>query len=120
MAFKDRRLRQHEDALKIQQETEERVAATVLLTGYIAELLPTVLDGLKVSGYLLDEMKSDSEDGFMPWLVKEVRKEMDTMVDSRELLSGIKINFYFQFIIAHFIYLIYNISIYIYIYYYFD
>ncbi|KAK0160596.1 hypothetical protein PV328_007990 [Microctonus aethiopoides] len=94
---KDRRLRQHEDALKIQQETEERVAATVLLTGYIAELLPTVLDSLKVSGYLLDEMKSDSEDGFMPWLVKEVRKEMDTMIDSRELLSGIKINFYFQF-----------------------
>ncbi|KAK0174527.1 hypothetical protein PV327_010287 [Microctonus hyperodae] len=86
---KDRRLRQHEDALKVQQETEERVAATVLLTGYIAELLPTVLDGLKVSGYLLDEMKSDSEDGFMPWLVKEVRKEMDTMVDSRELLSDI-------------------------------
>ncbi|KAK0077196.1 hypothetical protein PV325_004298 [Microctonus aethiopoides] len=86
---KDRRLRQHEDALKIQQETEERVAATVLLTGYIAELLPTVLDSLKVSGYLLDEMKSDSEDGFMPWLVKEVRKEMDTMIDSRELLSDI-------------------------------
>lgn len=46
--------------MKAQQETEERVAAAVLLTGYIAELLPTVLEGLKMSGYLLDEIKAGS------------------------------------------------------------
>lgn len=46
--------------MKAQQETEERVAAAVLLTGYIAELLPAVLEGLKMSGYLLDEIKAGS------------------------------------------------------------
>lgn len=54
----DQRLRQHEDAMKAQRETEERVAATTLLTGYIAELLPAVLEGLKMSGFLLDEIKA--------------------------------------------------------------
>ncbi|XP_057326636.1 radial spoke head protein 3 homolog isoform X2 [Microplitis mediator] len=86
---KERRLKQHEEALKIQEETEERVAAAVLLTGYVAELLPTVLDRLKMSGYLLDEIKEDTEEGFMPWIVNEVKKEMNTMVDSRKLLEDI-------------------------------
>lgn len=58
--FQDRRLKQHEKEMKTQQETEERVAAAVLLTGYIAELLPAVLEGLKTSGYLLDEIKAGS------------------------------------------------------------
>jgi len=56
----DQRLKQHEKAMKAQQETEERVAAAVLLTGYIAELLPAVLEGLKMSGFLLDEIKAGS------------------------------------------------------------
>ncbi|KMQ94636.1 radial spoke head protein 3-like protein [Lasius niger] len=86
---KDRRLKQHEEAMKTQQETEERVAAAVLLTGYIAELLPAVLEGLKMSGYLLDEIKADVEEGFMPWLMKEVKKEMGNMIESRELLMEI-------------------------------
>ncbi|XP_012274838.1 radial spoke head protein 3 homolog B [Orussus abietinus] len=86
---KNRRLRQHEEAAKTQQETEDRVAAAVLLTGYIAELLPSVLEGLKMSGFLLDEIKADVEEGFMPWLMKEVKKEMGTMVESREILMDI-------------------------------
>ncbi|XP_076246930.1 radial spoke head protein 3 isoform X2 [Calliopsis andreniformis] len=57
---KDQRLRQHESAMRAQRETEERVAATTLLTGYIAELLPAVLEGLKMSGFLLDEIKAGS------------------------------------------------------------
>ncbi|KAF7403347.1 hypothetical protein HZH68_006141 [Vespula germanica] len=82
-------LRQHEQAVKIQQETEDRVAVAVLLTGYIAELLPAVLEGLKMSGFLLDEIKADVEEGFMPWLMKEVKKEMGNMIESRELLMDI-------------------------------
>ncbi|KAI4501292.1 hypothetical protein M0802_003665 [Mischocyttarus mexicanus] len=86
---KDFRLRQHEEAVKIHQETEDRVAAAVLLTGYIAELLPAVLEGLKMSGFLLDEIKADVEEGFMPWLMKEVKKEIGNMIESRELLMVI-------------------------------
>ncbi|XP_051176732.1 radial spoke head protein 3 homolog B isoform X2 [Leptopilina boulardi] len=86
---KDRRVKEHEDALKVQQETEDRVAASVLLTGYIAELLPAVLEGLKMSGVLLDEIKADVEEGFMPWLMKEVKQEVGSMIESRELLVEI-------------------------------
>ncbi|XP_017876491.1 uncharacterized protein LOC108622888 isoform X2 [Ceratina calcarata] len=57
---KDQRLKQHEEATRAQRETEERVAAATLLTGYIAELLPAVLEGLKLSGFLLDEIKAGS------------------------------------------------------------
>ncbi|XP_003706939.2 radial spoke head protein 3 [Megachile rotundata] len=86
---KDQRLRQHEKAMVAEKETEERIAAATLLTGYIAELLPAVLEGLKMSGFLLDEIKADVEEGFVPWLMKEVKKEMGNMIESRELLMEI-------------------------------
>ncbi|KYQ57627.1 Radial spoke head protein 3 like protein [Trachymyrmex zeteki] len=99
---KDQRLKQHEKAMKAQQETEERVAAAVLLTGYIAELLPAVLESLKMSGYLLDEIKADVEEGFMPWLMKEVKKEMGNMIESRELLMAMNIYIQMYNFIVHF------------------
>uniref|UniRef100_A0A0C9RC71 RSPH3_0 protein n=1 Tax=Fopius arisanus TaxID=64838 RepID=A0A0C9RC71_9HYME len=86
---KDRRVRQHEKAVKEQQETEERVAAAVLLTGYIAELLPAVLEELKMSGYLLDEIREDIDEGFVPWLMTEVKREVGTVMESREILMEI-------------------------------
>ncbi|XP_076753240.1 radial spoke head protein 3 [Xylocopa sonorina] len=86
---KDQRLKQHEEAMIARQETEERVAAATLLTGYIAELLPAVLEGLKTSGFLLDEIKADVEGGFVPWLMREVKKEMGNVIESRELLMEI-------------------------------
>ncbi|XP_015117126.1 radial spoke head protein 3 homolog [Diachasma alloeum] len=86
---KDRRVKQHEKAVHEQQETEERVAAAVLLTGYIAELLPAVLEDLKMSGFLLDEIRGDIEEGFVPWLMNEVKREMGTVMESREILAEI-------------------------------
>ncbi|XP_031825948.2 radial spoke head protein 3 isoform X1 [Nomia melanderi] len=86
---KDQRLKQHETAMRYERENEERVAAATLLTGYIAELLPAVLEGLKMSGFLLDEIKADMEEGFVPWLMSEVKKEMGNMIESRELLMEI-------------------------------
>ncbi|XP_058801518.1 radial spoke head protein 3 homolog B isoform X2 [Phymastichus coffea] len=84
---KNRRVRQCGKALKTRQETEERIAAAVLLTGYIAELLPTVLEGLKISGFLLDEIKADVKEDFMQWLMKEVKNEIGTIVESQEILE---------------------------------
>lgn len=46
--------------MRAQKEAEERVAAAVLLTGYIAELLPAILESLKMSGFILDEIKAGS------------------------------------------------------------
>lgn len=54
-------MKEHEDACKVQQETEERVAAAVLTQGYIAELLPAVLEGLNESGFLYDNIKQGKQ-----------------------------------------------------------
>lgn len=49
---------EHAEGCRIQQETEERIAAAVLMQGYIADLLPAVLEGLNESGYLYDNIKN--------------------------------------------------------------
>lgn len=79
---------EYEEALKLQKETEERVAAAMLSEGYIAELIPNVIDGLKDAGYLADEIKKDVDKNFMPWLMNEVREELTKMVSSRDILGG--------------------------------
>ncbi|XP_024214208.2 radial spoke head protein 3 homolog isoform X2 [Halyomorpha halys] len=81
------RIVEHKEASKAQQETEDRVAAAVLTTGYIADLLPSVLKGLKDGGYLLGDAREDIEGNFMDWLMQEVKTEMQKMVENRDLLT---------------------------------
>lgn len=50
-------MKHRKEVVETQQETEDRVAAAVFLVGYIAEVLPAVLEGLKISGCLLNEIK---------------------------------------------------------------
>ncbi|CAH0556844.1 unnamed protein product [Brassicogethes aeneus] len=86
---KERRLKDHEEGLKIQKEMEERIAGAVLMQGYLANLLPSVLEGLESEGYLMDSIKQDVDDSFMPWLMKEVTNELEEVVSSRDLLTDI-------------------------------
>lgn len=58
------------------------------MQGYIADLLPTVLEGLKEDGFIIDNMKTSVDENFMPWLMKEVSVEMENMISSRDVLSG--------------------------------
>jgi hypothetical protein len=50
-------VQQDEKANRHQAETEERVAAAVLTEGYLADMLPSVLEGLKEAGYFIDDNK---------------------------------------------------------------
>lgn len=56
-AEKDRRMMDMADGLKTQKEMEERIAASVLMQGYMADMLPSVLEGLEEEGFLLDNIK---------------------------------------------------------------
>lgn len=56
--LQNRRVKEHEEGCKIQQETEERIAAAVLTQGYIADLIPQVLEGLNESGFIYDNIKA--------------------------------------------------------------
>lgn len=57
---KERRIAEHEEGAKIQKEMEERIAAAVLMQGYMADLLPSVLEGLEADGFMLDNIKEGS------------------------------------------------------------
>lgn len=54
---KDRRVQECEEGQQLQREMEERIAASVLMQGYIADLLPSVLEGLEDEGFLTDNIK---------------------------------------------------------------
>ncbi|XP_060518707.1 radial spoke head protein 3 homolog isoform X2 [Cylas formicarius] len=86
---KNKRVAEHEDGVKLQKEMEERIAAAVLTQSYMADVLPSVLEGLQSEGFLANSVKEDIDDSFMPWLVKEVTQELQDMVCSRDLLSDI-------------------------------
>ncbi|KAL1513415.1 hypothetical protein ABEB36_002834 [Hypothenemus hampei] len=86
---KERRLVEHEEGIKIQKEMEERIAAAVLMQGYMADLLPSVIEGLESEGFMMENIKEDIDESFMPWLIKEVTLELQDMVCSRDVLSDI-------------------------------
>nr|XP_023023899.1 radial spoke head protein 3 homolog [Leptinotarsa decemlineata] len=86
---KERRIQECEAGLQAQKDMEERIAAAVLMQGYMANLLPSVLEGLETDGFLLDSIKQDLDEGFMPWLLKEVSHELQDVVSSRDILTDI-------------------------------
>lgn len=67
-AEKDRRMSDMADGLKTQKEMEERIAASVLMQGYMADMLPSVLEGLEEEGFLLDNIKQGKVFCFQPSL----------------------------------------------------
>lgn len=54
---KERRISEHQEGVKVQKEMEERIAAAVLMQGYMADLLPSVIEGLQSEGFLTDHIK---------------------------------------------------------------
>nr|CAD7423112.1 unnamed protein product [Timema monikensis] len=81
-----RRTQEFRQACMDQTQAQERVAAAVLTRGYLQDLLPAVLSGLEDSGVVLDELRVDIEEGFMPWLLKEVQAHMGRPTGGPEIL----------------------------------
>jgi radial spoke head protein 3 len=69
-------------------EARERAAAAVLVQGYLAELLPGVLAGLRDQGYLLERVERAVDDELMPWLLREVSAEIESIITSRDVITG--------------------------------
>jgi radial spoke head protein 3 len=69
-------------------ESRERAAAAVLVQGYLAELLPGVLAGLRDQGYLLERVERAVDDELMPWLLREVSAEIESIITSRDVITG--------------------------------
>ncbi|XP_053602981.1 radial spoke head protein 3 homolog isoform X2 [Plodia interpunctella] len=86
---KERRVAEARIAQIAATEARERAAAAVLVQGYVAELLPSVLAGLRDQGYLLERVERGVDEEFMPWLMKEVSNEVESLITSRDVLTEI-------------------------------
>ncbi|CAB3234256.1 unnamed protein product [Arctia plantaginis] len=86
---KERRVAEARVAQIAATEARERAAAAVLVQGYVAELLPSVLAGLRDQGYLMERIERGIDEEFMPWLVEEVSSEIESIVTSRDVITEI-------------------------------
>ncbi|XP_032511545.2 radial spoke head protein 3 homolog [Danaus plexippus] len=86
---KERRIAEARAAAVSGREARSRVAAAALVHGYVADLLPAVLAGLRDGGYLVRRMQQGVEDEFMPWLVQEVSQELESIITSRDVITEI-------------------------------
>ncbi|XP_068630645.1 radial spoke head protein 3 homolog B [Battus philenor] len=88
-AEKERRVGEARAAQVAAGEARARAAAAALVQGYVAELLPSVLAGLRSHGYLLDRVHTGVNEEVMPWLVQEVSLEIESIITSRDLITEI-------------------------------
>ncbi|XP_075970104.1 radial spoke head protein 3 [Anticarsia gemmatalis] len=86
---KERRVAEARVAQVAATEARERAAAAVLVQGYVAELLPSVLAGLRDQGYLMERIERGIDEEFMPWLVNEVSQEIESIITSRDVIIEI-------------------------------
>ncbi|XP_061709537.1 radial spoke head protein 3 homolog B isoform X1 [Cydia pomonella] len=86
---KERRVAEARVAQVAAEEARARAAAATLVQGYVAELLPAVLAGLRDQGYLLERVHRGVDEEFMPWLVNAVSEELDSIITSRDVITEI-------------------------------
>ncbi|XP_033118105.1 radial spoke head protein 3 homolog [Anneissia japonica] len=86
---KERRMKQQREVLKKERETAEKIAARAFAQSYLADLVPSVFGTLSDNGYFYDPVERDVENGFMPWIMDEVEKEINKSLLGRTMLDAI-------------------------------
>ncbi|XP_069125530.1 radial spoke head protein 3 homolog B-like [Argopecten irradians] len=86
---KERRMKQQREILKKEHETSEKIAARAFAQSYLADLVPTVFGTLSDNGYFYDPVERDIEQGFMPWLMDQVKEQLHKAQLGRMVLDGI-------------------------------
>ncbi|NXT85913.1 RSPH3 protein, partial [Zapornia atra] len=86
---KERRHRQHMQMLQKQKETTEKIAARAFAQHYLADLIPSVFNNLRESGYFYDPIERDIETEFLPWLMREVEETLERKVLGRMMVDSL-------------------------------
>ncbi|XP_069708134.1 radial spoke head protein 3 homolog [Phaenicophaeus curvirostris] len=86
---KERRIRQHMQMLQKQKETTEKIAARAFAQHYLADLIPSVFNNLRDSGFFYDPIERDIETEFLPWLMTEVEETLEKKVLGRTMLDSL-------------------------------
>ncbi|KAM3961947.1 LOW QUALITY PROTEIN: radial spoke head protein 3 [Aphomia sociella] len=85
---KERRVAEAREA-RCAAEEARRAAAAALVRAHVAALLPAALAGLRDHGYLVHRIQRGVDEEFMPWLVEEVSKEIESIITSRDVITEI-------------------------------
>ncbi|GAB1604864.1 radial spoke head protein 3 homolog [Argonauta hians] len=72
-----------------ESETAEKISAMTFARSYLRDLIPTVFALLSDNGYFYDIVERDIEDGFLPWLLASVNKQLTTNKIAAYLLDTI-------------------------------
>lgn len=81
-------MKQQRETLKKERETADKIAARAFAQSYLADLIPSVFGTLNDNGYFFDPVERDVELGFLPWIMEQVEKKIDTSILSRTVLDG--------------------------------
>lgn len=85
---KERRKKQQWEIVHKRNETLQKISALIFARQYLANLLPSVFDKLRNSGFFYDPIERDIEVGFLPWLMNEVEKSMEHSMVGRTVLDS--------------------------------
>ncbi|XP_010143348.1 PREDICTED: radial spoke head protein 3 homolog, partial [Buceros rhinoceros silvestris] len=86
---KERRKLQHMQLLQKQKETAEKIAAQAFARHYLADLIPSVFNNLRESGFFYDPIERDIETEFLPWLMTGVEETLERKVLARTVLDSL-------------------------------
>ena len=106
-AEKDRRMKQSLDALQLEQDVAQKIAARAFAKAYLQDLVPSVFNNLRENGYFYDPVEhgntliitssndhrrsssSEIESSFMPWLMTKTMNQVNHLVLGRTILDSI-------------------------------
>lgn len=84
---KERRERFEQIANDLETELCDNTSAAKLLERYVANLIPEILADIQTE--VENKNVKEMENIFLPWLAKEVAKEVGQMIDARDILEEI-------------------------------
>jgi len=84
---KKRRVEQQREALRLEKETADKVAARLFAVNFLEDLVPAVLGTLNRNGYFSSATARDLEADYLPWLMNCIHQQMDKDTIARNLLD---------------------------------
>ncbi|KAF7253940.1 hypothetical protein EYD10_00414 [Varanus komodoensis] len=86
---KERRKMQQTEIQDKQTRVSEKVAARAFALQYLSNLIPSVFTNLQKKGFFYDQIESDVEEGFLPYLMNEAEEIMQKRIHGRVMADWI-------------------------------
>lgn len=84
-----RRMKQHNEMIRKQKETAEKIAARAFAQSFVADLVPQVITSLSTHGFFSDPVEMELEREFMEDLMTGVGKKLRHEILSRKMVEVI-------------------------------